>query len=210
MTTIDTTLGRSETMGTTGTPGTRAAGRRTTDTATSAGTLDLDALAHMDVDALGRLYAKGTTPPEVSGLEGHPRGRMLSIKALDRGRVFRALRGFARAAVFPWGGKSFSGRGASGTGSNRVHLFGRHQLFPFHTRIQPSVLDGAPCIALDYDLPDNPALIRAIHDEVREVAPGLYLGPAMAKTASGPSFVLWFALDTRTQARPIGLGRSAT
>lgn len=169
--------------------------------------LDLDALARMDVAALGRLYAEGTTPADVSGLEGHPRGRMLSVKALDRGGVFRALRRFSGASVFPWGGKSFSGRGATGTGINRVHLLGRHQLFPFHTRIQASVLDGAPCIALDYDLPDNPALIRAIHDEVREVAPGLYLGPAMAKTAGGPSFVLWFALDTRVQARPIGLGR---
>lgn len=210
MTTMDTTMGGSETNGTTGSAGARAAGRRAAGADAGADALDLDTLARMDVDALGRLYAKGATPPDVSGLEGHPRGRMLSIKALDRGRVFRALRGFSRAAVFPWGGKSFSGRGATGTGSNRVHLFGRHQLFPFHTRIQPSVVDGAPCIALDYDLPDNPALIRAIHDEIREVTPGLFLGPAMAKTASGPSFVLWFALDTRTQARPIGLGRGAT
>jgi hypothetical protein len=39
---------------------------------------------------------------------------------------------------------------------------------------------------------------------VREVAPGLYLGPAMWKTATAPAFVLWFALDTRVQAQPIG------
>ena len=199
------------TMGTAGALGsTRAGADGARDARERTGALDLDALARMDVEALGRLYAAGTTPADVSGLEGHPRGRMLSVKALDRGTVFRALRGFARAAVFPWGGKSFIGRGATGTGCNRVHLFGRHQLFPFHTRIQASVVDRAPCIALDYDLPDNPALIRAIHDEIREIAPGLYLGPAMAKTASGPSFVLWFALDTRTQARPIGLGRGAT
>ena len=168
--------------------------------------LDLDALARMDVKELGRLYARGTTPPDVSALEGHPRGRMLSVKALDRGLSFRLLRRLSGAGWFPWGGKSFSGRSAAGTGVNRVHLGGRHQLFPFHTSIRPSVTDGAPCIALDYDLPDNPALIRAIHDEVREIAPGLFLGPAMAKGAAGPSFVLWFALDTRTQARPIGLG----
>jgi hypothetical protein len=171
--------------------------------------LDLDALARMDVEALGALYRKGTTPDDLRVLEGHPRGRMLSVKSLDTGRRFRALRGFARAGGFPWGGKSFFGRGTSGTGVNRVHLLGRHQLFPFHTRIQPSVIDGAPCVALDYDLPDNPALIRAIHDEVREIEPGLFLGPAMAKLAAGPSFVLWFALDTRVQAKPIGLGRDS-
>ena len=58
--------------------------------------------------------------------------------------------------------------------------------------------------ALDYDLADNPWAIRQIHDEVREVSPGLFLGPAMWKTEGAPAFVLWFALDTRDQARPIG------
>src|SRR5262249_11155390 len=122
--------------------------------------LDLDALARMDVAALDALYRRGTTPADLSGLEGHPRGRMLAIRSLDGGGAFRAIRRFAGAAVFPWGGKSFSGRGVRGTGINRVHLGGRHQLFPFHTDVRPSVIDQKPCIALDYDLPDNPALIR--------------------------------------------------
>jgi hypothetical protein len=177
-------------------------------------TLDLDALAAMDVEALGALYAKGTTPPSVEALAGHPRGRMLAVRTLDGRRRGRAIAGLARAGWFPWGGKSFFGAGTSGRGVNRVHLGrsvggaapggGRHELFPFHTSIRASVLDGAPCVALDYDLPDNPSFIRAIHDEVREVAPGLFLGPAMWKTKSSPAFVLWFALDTRVQARPIG------
>jgi hypothetical protein len=130
--------------------------------------LDLDALAAMDVEALGALYAKGTTPPSVEALAGHPRGRMLAVRTLDGRRRGRAIAGLARAGWFPWGGKSFSGAGAgaSGRGVNRVHLgAGRHELFPFHTSLRPSVLDGAPCVALDYDLPDNPSFIRAIHDE---------------------------------------------
>jgi hypothetical protein len=92
----------------------------------------------------------------------------------------------------------------AGTGSNRVHLGGRHQLFPFHTRITPSVLDGRDCVVLDYDLPDNPLVIRKIHDEIREVSPGVYLGPAMWKTANEKRLVLWFALDTNDQQKPIG------
>ena len=41
------------------------------------------------------------------------------------------LSAFAGARAFVWGGKSFlQGEDA---GINRVHLFGRHQLFPFHT-----------------------------------------------------------------------------
>jgi len=170
--------------------------------------LDLEGLATKSVDELGRLYARASAPESVDALAGHPRGRMLAVRALDAGRAGKTLAGIARAAWFPWGGKSFSGTGRAGNGINRVHLGGRHALFPFLTAVVPSVIDGAPCIALDYDLPDNPGFIRAIHDEVREVAPGLYLGPAMWKSADGPALVLWFGLDTRAQAEPLGTKRS--
>jgi hypothetical protein len=175
-------------------PGTIASPRRA---------LDLDQLAAMDSAALGRLYAAGRVT-DVTPLVGHPRGRMLAVRGLDRGRASGVLRRFAAAHTFPWGGKSFAGRGVAGTGANRVHLFGRHQLFHFHTSVGASVIDGAPTIVLDYDLPDNPGLIRAIHDEVRAVDEGLFLGPAMWKTARGPQLVLWFALDLCTQSPPIG------
>jgi len=183
----------------------RGAGRDAGDPSRA---LDLEGLATRSVDALGALYARGAAPESVDALEGNPRGRMLAVRALDAGRAARALAGIARATWFPWGGKSFSGTGRAGRGINRVHLGGRHALFPFLTAVKPSVVDGAPCIALDYDLPDNPGFIRAIHDEVREVAPGLYLGPAMWKSADGHAFVLWFALDTRAQAEPLGTKRT--
>jgi hypothetical protein len=66
------------------------------------------------------------------------------------------------------------------------------------------VTDGEPCVVLDYDLDDNPFFIRKIHDEVREVSLGVYLGPAMWKGDAGPTHLLWFGLDTRDQAAPIG------
>jgi hypothetical protein len=165
----------------------------------------LDDLSRLDVAKLGELYARGTTPARLGVLEGHPCGRMLSVRTLDHGLPGRLLRQLAGASAFPWGGKSFAGNGETGTGLNRVHLVGRHQLFPFLTSIRPSALDGAPCVVLDYDLPDNPRLIRAIHDEIREIEPGLFLGPAMWKAAAGRKLVLWFALDTRVQAAAIGL-----
>jgi hypothetical protein len=171
---------------------------------------DLDELARLDAEQLARLYAQGTTPARLGVLEGHPRGRMLAVRALDHGVPARVLRAIAGAGAFPWGGKSFAGNGETGTGVNRVHLFGRHQLFPFTTSVRPSVVDGAPCITLDYDLPDNPRLIRGIHDEIREVDGGLFLGPAMWKSAAGPRLVLWFALDTRHQAPAVGLPRYAS
>jgi hypothetical protein len=179
--------------------------RTTRNGAPAAQTLDLESLSRLNVDELGHLYAAGTVPASVQALAGHPKGRMLAVALLDHGIPGAVIRTFAGASLFPWGGKSFTGTDAAGAGVNRVHFGGRHQLFPFLTRIQASAVDGAPCIALDYDLPDNPAFIRSIHDEVREIEPGLYLGPAMWKTAHGPKFVLWFALDTRVQANPIGL-----
>jgi hypothetical protein len=165
----------------------------------------LETLAALDVDALGPVYAGGTVPASLAALDGHPRGRMLAVRKLDRGTVGGTLRAFAGGAAFPWGGKSFASESATtGSGINRVHLLGRHQLFPFHTRVAASAVDGRPTVVLDYDLPDNPWLIRQIHDEIREVSPGLFLGPAMWKTKGAPAFVLWFALDTRAQAKPIG------
>jgi hypothetical protein len=184
-------------------------GRGAGGSASSRG-LTLDDLAAMDVGALGALFAAGTVPASVSALDGHPRGRMLAVKHLDRGAIFGALRGLAGGRAFPWGGKSFASAGpgaTEGTGVNRVHLGGRHNLFPFHTRLEPSRVDGQPALVLDYDLPDNPGFIRAIHDEVRLCGEGLWLGPAMWKTRAEPVFVLWFALDTRVQATPIGGGR---
>lgn len=175
----------------------------TTRATTKSRTLDLDALAALSGDALARLYSEGTVT-DVGALAGRPTGRMLAVRGLDRGTAASAIRGFAGSRGFPWGGKSFSGSGRAGAGVNRVHLFGRHTLFPFLTKVGPSVVDGRPCIVLDYDLPDNPGVIRAIHDEVREVDAGLYLGPAMWKGEGAPAHVLWFALDTKLQAAPIG------
>ncbi|OLE23951.1 MAG: hypothetical protein AUG49_14630 [Catenulispora sp. 13_1_20CM_3_70_7] len=53
----------------------------------------------------------------------------------------------------------------------------------------PSWHDGAPCIVLDYSRTSFVA--RLVHDEIREVAPGLFLGLVFL----GRRHVLDFALD---------------
>ncbi|HJY30831.1 MAG TPA: hypothetical protein VJ306_22545, partial [Pyrinomonadaceae bacterium] len=58
-----------------------------------------------------------------------------------------------------------------------------------------SFLDGKPTFVLDYSGPGNPPLIRSIVDEVREVAPGLYLGPAALNFRGRPRPVLFFAVS---------------
>jgi hypothetical protein len=101
-----------------------------------------------------------------------------------------------------WEGKTFAAAtDTKGVGHNRVfipNVFGHQNLFPFDTSFGPSAIDGKPTLILDYDLRVNPGYIRHIHDEIREVAPGLFLGPAMWKGAGDKkTLLLWFALDSR-------------
>jgi hypothetical protein len=151
----------------------------------------LDDLARLSSRELRELYDGGTVP-ELAALDGDLVGRMLAVR-----KIGNALASFSRSDRFPWAGKSFKATSTRrGTGINRVKLGGRHRLFPFETFVGASVLDGRPCVVLDYDLRDNPAAIRAIHDEVREVAPKIFLGPACVKRGGKkPALVLWFALD---------------
>ena len=164
----------------------------------------LDSLAALSFEELGAIYAEGTVPDDLARLDGDLVGRMLAVRGA--GQMGRAIAAFARRDGFPWAGKSFQATDAKlGKGINRIRIWGRHRLFPFRTYVGPSVVDGRPSVFIDYDDPDNPALIRAIHDEVREVESGLFLGPACWKrsgrrtagAAPEASVVLWFALDAR-------------
>src|SRR5580658_9972410 len=144
--------------------------------------LTLDDLARSTPRQLQALYEGGAVPDRLDRLDGDLVGRMLALRGVGRGVALRAIASLARRPGFAWAGKSFRATDTgTGTGINRVRLAGRHRLFPFRTLFGPSVVDGRPCVVLDYDDADNPGLIRSIHDEVREVAPGLYLGPACWK-----------------------------
>jgi hypothetical protein len=160
----------------------------------------LDELAALDVAALTAIYRGGRMPTAgIAALDGNPRCRMLSVRGLDAGPTAGALRRFAASSAFPWAGKSFASTSAAeGRGINRVRLGGERRWFPFATLVEPSAIDGQPCIFLDYRQPENPRAIQMIRDELREVAPGLYLGPAMLATGkSAPKLVLWFAVHAQ-------------
>ncbi|MBK9037257.1 MAG: hypothetical protein IPL61_39445 [Myxococcales bacterium] len=159
----------------------------------------LDALAALDVAALDAVYRAGTVPASLTALDGDPTCRMLAIRGLDRGARGQAVRALAAARRFPWAGKSFAAEDdGHGRGINRVRLGDGKRWFPFETRFEASAIDGRPCIFLDYDQAPNPRPIRMIRDELREVAPGLFLGPAMLDDGRRPArLVLWFACDAR-------------
>jgi hypothetical protein len=157
--------------------------------------IGLDDLARLSLDALETRYRESTAP-RVDALAGTPRGRMLTLAGpLGRPPLADLLRRFSASPAFPWHGKSFTPKSdAHGRGVNRIKLLGER--FSFETHLGPSVIDGAPCLVLDYALPDNPWFIKQIHDELREVRPGLYLGPAMWKSSkAAPRLMLYFAIE---------------
>jgi hypothetical protein len=171
--------------------------------AASSRPLDLDALAAEHFDQLEARYRAAKSATSMRAVDGPLVGRMLAVRIVDALPVAALVRAFAGSRAFIWGGKTFTSRTDSeGDGINRVQIpgaLGRQNLFPFETRFGASELDGRPTLILDYDLDANPPWIRKIHDEIREVSPGLFLGPAMWKGARGPLTVLWFALDARAK-----------
>jgi hypothetical protein len=159
----------------------------------------LDDLAAKSYDELESLYAGGVIPKSMKAVDGPLKGRMLAVRHI-RGGVASAIATFAGSSSFIWDGKTFKATDdGNGGGINRIRIpgvLGSQDLFPFYTRFQASVVDGRPTLVLDYDRHENPLYIRKIHDEIREISPGMYLGPAMWKRASSPTTLLWFALDT--------------
>jgi hypothetical protein len=121
---------------------------------------------------------------------------MLAIPAAERAPALPALLArFARSPAFPWRGKTFRtlapGRGE---GVNRVFA-DRFSWFRFTTSVGRSRADGLDAVLLDYDHPGNPALVRAIKDEIREVAPGLWLGLAYVVVGKASRLALYFGLE---------------
>lgn len=159
--------------------------------------LSLDALAQLSVGELAALYRAATVSSTVRAADGALPGRMLAVRGLP-GALAGPLARWAASPAFVWEGKTFEAASdARGVGHNRVRVpgvLGRQNLFPFATAFGASALDGKPTLVLDYDLAVNPPYIRRIHDEIREVTPGLFLGPAMWKSGDARTLVLWFGL----------------
>jgi hypothetical protein len=161
----------------------------------------LDSLSKKSSSELDSLYRTAVVSSTMHAADGPLVGRMLAVRGIP-GRASAPLRRWAASRSFLWEGKTFqAATDTRGSGINRVYIpsvFGHQNLFPFNTSFGPSAIDGKPTLVLDYDIDVNPGYIRRIHDEVREVSPGLFLGPAMWKGARDKkTLILWFALDSR-------------
>lgn len=156
--------------------------------------LTLADLRLMSTAELDRRYRAAETPVGVKDLDGPLAGALLTFSGpLSEGLARAATHRIAGSDRFPWAGKTFQSWAEDrGSGVNRVRLFGERLWFHFETRIEPSVVDGAPCVVLDYAHADNPWVVRQIRDELREVGPGLFLGPATIRGL----VVLYFAVHS--------------
>jgi hypothetical protein len=140
--------------------------------------LSLDRLQRMSPEQLHELFvhAEVGTP-----LTGPARGRLLCItdKVLPRVKV--------RLANSVWRGKAAS---PDGWFTNR--WIGDRDAIASRYVIGPSWVDGRPAVLMEYE-PGTP-LFANMHDELREVAPGLYLGPVIERFPC-PKFRGYIALQ---------------
>jgi hypothetical protein len=153
----------------------------------------LDDLLSLDVPMLEALY-RNARVPKISELTGDLRGRMLAWPRAPA-PIGLALRTLAGSDLFPWRGKSFTAHSEiEGEGKNRV-VSDAVRLFRFKTSIGRSRAGDFDAVQLDYDLPGNPRIVRAIRDEIREIDTGLQLGQAYLLVGGTAHLVLYFGLE---------------
>ncbi|GEK46385.1 hypothetical protein HPA02_06680 [Bisbaumannia pacifica] len=120
-----------------------------------------------------------------------PRGETRGTPIVTGSPFARAYARFAR--LFAWQGKvfdMFAEDGSAGVLVNKVTPFGLSFVVAKVYRGE-SWMDGKATIVIDYS--STSFFFRAVRDEIREVAPGIYLG----KVWLGRRRILDFALETR-------------
>ena len=94
--------------------------------------------------------------------------------------------------------KLFSADGDGQFSGNNRFLGGVNTGY-YRASIRDSLLTpGLPVIAIDYDQPRNPWIMRGLTDEVRFVAPGRMLGRGVYSPAGwsvAPRNIFWFSVE---------------
>jgi len=91
---------------------------------------------------------------------------------------------------FAWQGKTFDAK--NGVLRNRITPFGLNAIIAKVYKA-PSWLDGKECIVLDYS--ETSLLAHWIRDEIRQIAPGLYLGKVYWKQKRLIDFAVEFPVN---------------
>jgi hypothetical protein len=145
----------------------------------AAAQVTLDQLRRMTGAELEALYQRGFAA-------AIPEGRVRGTALLAPGtRRSRALSGGARLV---WQGKVIEPGQTSA-----VNRFFGMRLVRAQVYQGPSWLDGQPSLVLDYS--QTSRVYANNRDEIRQVAPGLFLGLMYDRTTYPPGLVMYFALE---------------
>ena len=148
---------------------------------------DLTAMRASNLDDLFGAAPAGAIPTGIG------RGQALIVTGSF---ACRPLVGFVRRLA--WRGKEFDDEG-----STLLNLIGPLGNRAIKAEVYPDVsrLDGRPCIVLDYSKTSRVA--RWVRDEIREVAPGVYLGVVYVRSRLAPlRFSLQFDSSAERQQSP--------
>jgi hypothetical protein len=137
-------------------------------------------LVRLPIADLNALFA--AAPTAVAAPSGYLPGRAIKNPGSRRTAAN------SRITHLVWQGKYFHD---DGTMTNR--LFGFARGIPADVYVGESRFDGRPALIFNYS---RSRLWPAVHDEVREVSPGLYLG-IMYKHGVPADPPMYFALDAR-------------
>ena len=141
--------------------------------------LTLDGLVRMEKCELERLYCQGRPCPVPQGCT---RGKAISCP----GTVFAVPA--SKVMGLAWKGKIFDP-----CESTMINRWCNKTSRPAKVYVAESWFDGKPSIIMDYcGMSEKWGDVR---DEIREVAPGLYLGLMYKRRCEGPKFVRFFALE---------------
>jgi hypothetical protein len=160
--------------------GSMAAGEARGQGPAPASGVTLDGLMRMSPAELNSLYSQGVAvaiPP------GRVRGTALLAPGTWRARPM------SRGARLMWQGKIIEPDGATA-----VNRFFGIRMIRGQLAQGPSWLDGAPALILDYS--QTSRIYARNRDEIRRVAPGLFLGLMYDRTTEPPRLSMYFALET--------------
>jgi hypothetical protein len=150
-------------------------------TVAAPGAVTLDQLLQMNSAELDTIYRQGTAV-------AIPEGRIRGTAILSPGT--RRTRALSRGARLMWQGKVIE----AGQTSAVNRFFGmrviRGQVYQ-----GPSWLDGQPSLVLDYS--QTSRVYANNRDEIRQIAPGLFLGLMYDRTTAPPGLAMYFALDAQ-------------
>jgi hypothetical protein len=131
---------------------------------------DLPSMRGKQLDALFANASAGEIPV------GKGRGQALMATGTFAARALLTI-----TRLLAWQGKVFDG--PSHTLRNLISPFG-FKAITADVYVDASLLDGRPCIVLDYSKTSRVA--GFVRDEIRQVGPGLYVGLVYARTRRLP------------------------